>query len=87
MNERTSFIPEELMRARIAQSEQLREFFIQMWLENPQMAAAAGRRIREIMAPAAVPLAPTFAAHKNEPDPFSPAAAFRYRGNRRIDDV
>ena len=63
MNERASFIPEELMRARIAQSEQLREFFIQMWLENPQMAAGAGSRVTEIMTPLAAPLAPAIPAN------------------------
>lgn len=55
MNEGRSSIPEELMVARIVQSERMRDFFIQMWQENPQMAAKAGRRIREIMSPLAVP--------------------------------
>ena len=32
-------IPEELMLARLEQSEQMREFFIQMWLQNPALAA------------------------------------------------
>jgi len=44
-------IPEELLLARIAQSEQLREFFVQMWRENPQMAAMAGNKVRGIMTP------------------------------------
>lgn len=48
------------MLARIAQSEQLRDFFVQMWRENPQMAAKAGERIQVIMSPLAVPPAPTF---------------------------
>jgi hypothetical protein len=50
-----SRIPEELLLARIAQAEQLREFFVQMWRENPQMAARAGNRIQELMSPLAVP--------------------------------
>ena len=53
------FIPEALMLARLAQSEQLREFFIQMWRDNPQMAANAGHRIQQIMSPCAVSPAST----------------------------
>jgi hypothetical protein len=53
MSEPVPSIPEELMLARIAQSEQLREFFVQMWRENPQMAVKAGRKIQEIMSPIA----------------------------------
>lgn len=55
-------IPEELMQARLAQSEQLREFFIQMWRQNPQLAARAGQTVRAILSPGrtAVPPAPTF---------------------------
>lgn len=60
MNEQLSLIPEELMLARIAQSEQMREFFIQMWRENPQMAAQAGGRIHALMSPLAVPTAGHF---------------------------
>jgi hypothetical protein len=40
-------IPQDLMLARLAQSEQMREFFIQMWLRNPvpwQNRAALGWR-------------------------------------------
>lgn len=59
MNEQQPFISEELMLARLAQSEQVREFFVQMWRETPQLAAKAGRRIEEIMSPLAVPPAPT----------------------------
>ena len=51
MDKLDSFIPEELMLARIAQSEQLRDFFVQMWRENSQMAAKAGERIQAIMSP------------------------------------
>ena len=49
-------IPETLMLARLAQSEQLREFFIQMWLQNPAMARRAGARVQEMLRPlSAVP--------------------------------
>lgn len=60
MNKPVQIIPEALMLARIAQAEQLREFFVQMWRENPQMASKAGERIQAIMLPLAVPPASTF---------------------------
>lgn len=60
MHECRQVIPEELMVARLAQAEQMREFFIQMWLENPQLIAKAGSKIQKIMAPLAVPPGPTF---------------------------
>ena len=60
MNKSVPIIPEALMLARIAQAEQLREFFVQMWRENPQMATKAGDRIQAIMSALAVPPAPTF---------------------------
>ena len=43
-------IPQDLMLARLAQSEQMREFFIQMWLQNPSLAGQAGPRVRELLA-------------------------------------
>ena len=45
-------IPEELMLARLEQSEQMREFFILMWLQNPALAAQGGQRVRQLLAPA-----------------------------------
>jgi hypothetical protein len=60
MPESTVFIPEELILARIVQSEQMREFFMQMWLQNPALAKQAGARVREIINLPAVPPAPTF---------------------------
>lgn len=44
-------IPEETMRARLAQSEQLREFFCQMWLQNPLLAKHLSPRIRNLLSP------------------------------------
>ncbi len=35
-------IPQELMLSRLEQSEQMREFFIQMWLQNPALARQGG---------------------------------------------
>lgn len=43
-------IPEYLMLSRLAQSEQMREFFIQMWLQNPALAKQGGSKVREILA-------------------------------------
>lgn len=58
--QRTS-ISETLMIARLAQSEQMREFFIEMWLQNPAMARQAGGRVRAMLSPLiAVSPAPTF---------------------------
>lgn len=59
MHDPAPHIPEPLMLARLAQSEQMREFFIRMWLENPLLASRAGSRVRDIMSPLAVPPAPT----------------------------
>ena len=48
-------ISEEVMLGRLAQSEQMREFFIQMWLQNPALAERAGNRVHQILAPARHP--------------------------------
>ena len=42
-------IPEETMLIRLAQSEQMREFFIQMWMQNPGLAKQGGIRVRDLM--------------------------------------
>jgi hypothetical protein len=42
-------IPQELMLKRIAQSEQMREFYIQMWLQNPSLAKQGGERGQRIL--------------------------------------
>jgi hypothetical protein len=40
----------------------MREFFIEMWLQNPAMAKQAGARVRAMLSPQiAVSPAPTFA--------------------------
>lgn len=44
-------IPEHIMLARLEQSEQMREFFIQMWKQNPQLAEQGGEKVRELMTP------------------------------------
>ena len=42
-------IPEALMLARLAQSEQMRDFFIQMWMQNPALARQGGEKIRMLL--------------------------------------
>lgn len=42
-------IPQDLMLARLAQSEQMREFFIQMWLQNPALARQGGAQVRALL--------------------------------------
>lgn len=44
-------IPECLMLARLAQSEQMREFFIRMWTENPALARRAGGKVKDLLSP------------------------------------
>ena len=46
-------IPQELMLSRLAQSEQMRELFIQMWLQNPVLARQGGARVQSLLAPLA----------------------------------
>ncbi len=42
-------IPESLMLARLAQSEQMREFFIQMWTQNPSLAKQGGSKVKSLI--------------------------------------
>jgi hypothetical protein len=42
-------IPEHLMLSRLAQSEQMREFFIQMWIQNPALARQGGIRVQTLL--------------------------------------
>lgn len=44
-------IPEHLMLSRLAQSEQMREFFIQMWLQNPALARQGGSKVQSLLSP------------------------------------
>ena len=50
-------IPEHLMLSRLAQSEQMREFFIQMWLQNPALARQGGSKVHNLLSPIAVEFA------------------------------
>ena len=42
-------IPQELMLSRLEQSEQMRKFFIQMWLQNPALARQGGARVLSLV--------------------------------------
>ncbi|OGS99705.1 MAG: hypothetical protein A3F73_08900 [Gallionellales bacterium RIFCSPLOWO2_12_FULL_59_22] len=44
-------LPEEVMLARLAQSEQMREFFIEMWKQNPALAKQGGARVQALLTP------------------------------------
>lgn len=46
-------IPQEQMLSRLTQSEQMREFFIQMWLQNPALARQGGARVQSLVSPLA----------------------------------
>jgi hypothetical protein len=48
-------IPEHLMLSRLAQSEQMREFFIQMWLQNPVLAKQGGIKVQNLLSPTTLP--------------------------------
>jgi hypothetical protein len=49
-NSRTA-ISHELMVQRLEQSEQMREFFIQMWLQNPMLARQGGAKVLALLSP------------------------------------
>jgi MSHA pilin protein MshD len=50
-NHERKIIPEEIMLARLAQSEQMREFFIEMWKQNPSLAKQGGARVKDLLTP------------------------------------
>ena len=47
-------IPQELLLSRLTQSEQMREFFIQMWLQNPALAKQGGSKVQALLSPLAL---------------------------------
>lgn len=48
-----STMPTEIFLARLNRAEDMREFFIQMCLQNPRLARQGGAKVREILAPLA----------------------------------
>ncbi len=46
-------IPEHLMLSRLVQSEQMREFFIRMWIQNPALARQGGSKVQNLLSPLA----------------------------------
>lgn len=65
-NRSRSSIPEEILLCRLAQSEQMREFFVQMWLQNPQLARRAGRKVQDILSPVSTSNSPKLAAARRD---------------------
>jgi hypothetical protein len=49
-----TMIPEKIMLGRLAQSEQMREFFIQMWIQNPALARQGGVKVQNLLSQLAV---------------------------------
>jgi len=49
---------ESLLLERLERSNEMREFFIQMWLQNPALARQGGAKVREIIAPFKSPTSP-----------------------------
>jgi MSHA pilin protein MshD len=60
-NQKHETISEQVMLARLAQSEQMREFYIEMWKQNPTLAKQGGERVRQLLAPMETP-SPTMSA-------------------------
>jgi hypothetical protein len=49
-----TMIPEQIMLGRLAQSEQMRDFFIQMWIQNPALARQGGVKVQNLLSQLAV---------------------------------
>ena len=49
-----AIISEHLILSRLAQSEQMREFFIRMWIQNPALAKQGGSTVQNLLSPLAV---------------------------------
>ncbi len=44
-----TMIPEKIMLGRLAQSEQMRAFFIQVWMQNPALARQGGEKVQNLL--------------------------------------
>lgn len=42
-------IARDVMLYRLARSGQMRDYFVQMWLQNPEMARRAGRKAQDLV--------------------------------------
>jgi len=51
-------IPQETLLLRLEQSEDLRDFTIQMWLQNPNLARQGGAKVMALLTPLPIPSAP-----------------------------
>lgn len=68
-------ISEEIMLARLAQSEQMRAFFIEMWKQNPALAKQGGVKVRNLLT--------QLERVDLEAKPFSPMGKGREGGKQR----
>lgn len=68
-------IPEHLMLSRLAQSEQLREFFIQMWIQNSALARQGGSKVQNLLSPLAIANAEKSGSDPNAPRGFALVSA------------
>ncbi|MDO8291695.1 MAG: type II secretion system protein [Gallionella sp.] len=68
-------ISEEIMLARLAQSEQMRAFFIEMWKQNPALAKQGGVKVRNLLT--------QLERVDLEAKPFSPLGKGREGGKQR----
>ena len=50
-NHERKIISEEILLARLAQSEQMRAYFIEVWKQNPGLAKQGGERVKNLMTP------------------------------------
>ena len=44
-----TMISEKIMLERLVQSEQMRDFFIQMWVQNPALARQGGVKVQNLL--------------------------------------
>ena len=44
-----TMISEKIMLERLVQSEQMRDFFIQMWIQNPALARQGGVKVQNLL--------------------------------------
>jgi MSHA pilin protein MshD len=79
-NHERKIIPEEIMLARLEQSEQMREFFIELWKQNPDLAKQGGEKVKNLM----MPLEPVDSG-KGFPEPAAVLGSSKQRGASLIE--
>ena len=48
---RAHVIPQEVMVAVLNRCDDTREFMVQMWLQNPQLAKQGGKKVAQLLRP------------------------------------